>query len=231
MTPKPSARVILASGSPRRKDILQIFGLAPEVVPSLFAEDLSPTSFEDIHEYPVSTATHKAVEVYERLVRADPENGPDLVIGADTVVLTHAQPVSSDVAYSELPGVLQELLEKPVDKADNLRMLQDLNGSVCEVVTGVSLVFPILTSPGFSIRSLEERSLVYFSDNALGLLRAYVDSGEGLDRAGGFAVQGLGGLLIRKIEGDYHNVVGFPAASFFRFLDLLVEEDDDFLEV
>jgi septum formation protein len=43
--------------------------------------------------------------------------------------------------------------------------------------------------------------------------------------------QGLGGLLIRKIEGDYHNVVGFPAASFFRFLDLLVEEDDDFLEI
>lgn len=96
------------------------------------------------------------------------------MIGADTVVLTHAQPVSSDVAYSELPGVIQELLEKPVDKADNLRMLQDLNGSVCEVVTGVSLgewhfgsfvplggrpvdfviltVFPVITSPGFSIR-------------------------------------------------------------------------------
>ncbi|KAI0288951.1 Maf/Ham1 [Russula brevipes] len=224
-------RVILASGSPRRKEILQIFGLAPEIVSSQFAEDLSPSSFEDIHEYPVATATHKAVEVYERLVLADPENGPDLVIGADTVVLTHAQPVSSDVAYSELPGVQQELLEKPINKADNLRMLQDLNGSVCEVVTGVSVVFPVLTSPGFSIRSLEERSLVYFSDNALSLLRAYVDSGEGLDRAGGFAIQGLGGLLIRKIEGDYHNVVGFPAASFFRFLDLLVEEDDDFLEV
>jgi septum formation protein len=61
------------------------------------------------------------------------------VIGADTVVLTHAQPVSSDVAYSELPATNQELLEKPVNKADNLRMLQDLNGSVCEVVTGVSL--------------------------------------------------------------------------------------------
>ena len=61
------------------------------------------------------------------------------MIGADTVVLTHAQPFSSDVAHSELPVVKQELLEKPVDKADNLRMLQDLNGSVCEVVTGVSL--------------------------------------------------------------------------------------------
>ena len=61
------------------------------------------------------------------------------MIGADTVVLTHAQPFSSDVAHSELPVVKQELLEKPADKADNLRMLQDLNGSVCEVVTGVSL--------------------------------------------------------------------------------------------
>lgn len=61
------------------------------------------------------------------------------MIGADTVVLTHAQPVSSDIAYSELPGVHQELLEKPVDRGDNLRMLQDLNGNVCEVVTGVSL--------------------------------------------------------------------------------------------
>ncbi|KAH9043936.1 Maf/Ham1 [Lactarius pseudohatsudake] len=224
-------RVVLASNSPRRKEILQIFGLAPEIEPSTFAEDLSPLSFENIHEYPVATATHKAVEVYERLVSADPENGPDLVIGADTVVLTHAQPLSSDIAYSELPGVSQELLEKPENKADNLRMLQDLNGSVCEVVTGVSLVFPVLTSPGYDIRSLEERSLVYFFDNPLSLLNAYVDSGEGLDRAGGFAIQGLGGLLIRKIEGDYHNVVGFPAASFFRFLDLLVEDDDDFLEV
>lgn len=224
-------RVVLASNSQRRKEILRTFGLAPEVVPSTFAEDLGPSSFENIHEYPVATATHKAVEVYERLVRADPENGPDLVIGADTVVLTHAQPLSSDVAYSELPGVHQELLEKPESKADNLRMLQDMNGSVCEVVTGVSLVFPVLTSPGYDIRSLEERSLVYFFDNPPSLLTAYVDSGEGLDRAGGFAIQGLGGLLIRKIEGDYHNVVGFPAASFFRFLDLLVEEDDDFLEV
>ena len=71
--------------------------------------------------------------------RADPENGPDLVIAADTVVLTHVQPFSSGVGYSELPSVKQELLEKPADKADNLRMLQDLNGSVCEVVTGVSL--------------------------------------------------------------------------------------------
>ncbi|KAI0064921.1 Maf/Ham1 [Artomyces pyxidatus] len=224
-------RVILASNSPRRKDILRTFGLAPEIIPSTFGEDLNPYEFEDIHEYPVATATHKAVEVYERLVAEDPDNGPDLVIGADTVVLTHAQPLSSEIAYSELPGTRQELLEKPDSKVDNLRMLLDLNGAVCEVVTGVSVVFPILTSPGYAIRSLDERTLVYFSDNPTHVLEAYADSGEGIDRAGGFALQGLGGLLVRKIEGDYNNVVGFPAASFFRFLDMLVEDDDDFLEV
>jgi len=80
-------------------------------------------------------------------------------------------------------------------------------------------------------RSIDERSLVYFCDNTPELLKAYVDSGEGIDRAGGFAIQGLGGLLIRKVEGDYQNVVGFPAASFFQFMELLAEEDEDFLEI
>ena len=92
--------------------------------------------------------------------------------------------------------------------------------------------------------------MVYFADCPTYLLEAYADSGEGLDRAGGFAIQvcarlsssvtsnstfhsyqGLGGMLIRKVDGDYHNVVGFPAASFFKFLDMLVEEEDDFLDI
>ncbi len=79
------------------------------------------------------------------------------------------------------------------------------------------------------------------------MIEAYVESGEGIDRAGGFAIQaivvsnvslhliilnqGLGGMLIRKIEGDYNNVVGFPAASFFKLLEMLVDEEPDFLEV
>jgi len=164
-------------------------------------------------------------------VREDPDNAPDLVIGADTVVLTHAQPSTSEISYSVLPEVNQELLEKPISKEDNLRMLLDLNGGVCEVVTGVSVVYPVLTSPGYSIRSIDERSLVYFADSPPHIVEAYAESGEGIDRAGGFAIQGLGGILIRKIEGDHHNVVGFPAASFFQLLDLLVVEDPDFLEV
>ncbi|KAF8149077.1 inosine triphosphate pyrophosphatase-like protein [Crassisporium funariophilum] len=224
-------RIVLASNSPRRKEILRTFGLAPDIVPSTFKEDLNISHFPEVHEYPVATATYKAVQVYEKLVEEHPDDAPDLVIAADTVVLTHAQPVTSDTDYSMLPQVNQELLEKPSSKEENLRMLLDMNGGVCEVVTGVVVVYPVLTAPGYNTKSIDERSLVYFADNPRHIIDAYVESGEGIDRAGGFAIQGLGGILIRKIEGDYNNVVGFPAASFFKLLDLLVEEDPDFLEV
>ncbi|KAI3607527.1 septum formation protein maf [Moniliophthora roreri] len=225
-------KIILASNSPRRKAILETIGLAPDIVPSKFEEDLGTDSFPNLHEYPVATASHKAVEVYERLVTENPDDAPDLVIAADTVVLTHAQPSTSQTGYSVLPDITQELLEKPKDKEDNLRMLMDLNGSVCEVVTGVTVVYPVLQSPGYAIRSIDERSLVYFADNPTHLLKAYADCGEGesiseLRRD----LQGLGSLLVRKIEGDYNNVVGFPAASFFKLLDLILEEDEDFLSM
>jgi len=221
-------RVILASASPRRKDILKTFGLEPEIVPSKFEENLPHGQFEDIHEYPVATATQKAVEVYERLLEQNPEDPPDLVIGADTVVLSHVAPAHTG-DYTEQPR--PDILEKPISKADNLRMLLDLNGGVCEVVTGVSLVYPIITAPGYNIKSIDERTLVHFAESQSHVLEAYADSGEGVDRAGGFAIQGLGGMLIRKVDGDYYNVVGFPAASFFKFLDVLVEDEDDFLAI
>ncbi|KAI6016750.1 Maf Ham1 [Pisolithus marmoratus] len=221
-------RVVLASASPRRKEILRTLGLDPEVIPSTFQENLPLSSFENIHEYPVATATQKAVEVYKRLVEENPDDAPDLVIGADTVVLTHALPTTT---LEMETGTRQELLEKPTSKTDNLRMLLDLNGNVCEVVSGVSLVYPILTAPGYTIREFDERSLVYFAENPRHLLEAYVENGEGADRAGGFAVQGLGALLIRKIDGDHNNVVGFPGTALFTMLDILVEEDDDFLKI
>jgi len=224
-------RVVLASNSPRRKEILKNFGLDPEVVPSTFDETLPHSSFENVHEYPVATATHKAVEVYTRMVQQDPDDPPDLVIGADTVVLTHIETGGFGGDSSLLPQSRPDILEKPTSKDDNLRMLLDLNGGVCEVVTGVTLVYPILTAPGYQIKSIDERTLVYFADCSPTLLESYASSGEGVDRAGGFAIQGLAGMLVRKIEGDYNNVVGFPATSFFKFLDMLVDEEDDFLEI
>lgn len=121
-------------------------------------------------------------------------------------------------------GTRQELLEKPISKADHLRMLQDLNGNVCEVVTGVSLGglrfirlsgvdvdggfvasvpcaycagvcdevsgFWCVGRPGIDRRrEMDERTLVYFADSPVEILKAYVENGEGYDRAGGFAVQ------------------------------------------
>jgi len=223
-------RVVLASNSPRRREILRVVGLEPEVVPSTFAEDIPHWSFESPYEYPVATATHKAVEVYERLVKEDPQDPPDLVIAADTVVLSSvAMPVpntSSTLVNEPTP----EILEKPQSQEDNLRMLLDLNGQKCEVVTGVTIVYPILTAPGYAIKSIDERSYVHFAASPIHLLEAYADSKEGIDRAGGFAVQGRGGLLVSRIEGDYNNVVGFPATSFFRWLEELINDEDDFLQ-
>ncbi|KAF8517678.1 Maf-like protein [Hysterangium stoloniferum] len=224
-------RIVLASNSPRRKEILKTLGLDPEVVPSLFKEDLPHSLFNNVYEYPVATATEKAVEVYERLVQESPDDAPDLVIGADTVVLSHHATPSATTHHSEVPDTRPDILEKPQSKEDNLRMLMDLNGGACEVVTGVTVVYPIITAPGYGIRSIDERTVVHFSENPVHILKAYVDNGEGLDRAGGFAIQGLGSLLVRKIDGDYSNVVGFPGASFFKFIDTLITEEDDFLDI
>ncbi|PFH44862.1 hypothetical protein AMATHDRAFT_165583 [Amanita thiersii Skay4041] len=139
----------------------------------------------------------------------------------DTIVLTHVQTLTSQTDYSILPDYKQELLEKPASKADNMHMLLNLNRNICKVVTGVTV----------GIRSIDERTLVYFADSPKHLLEAYIESSKCIDRAGGFAIQGLGGLLIRKVEGDYNNVVGFLATSFFNLLNLLVDEDPDFLDI
>lgn len=69
---------------------------------------------------------------------------------------------------------------------------------------------PQLATPGYRLESLVTESKVVFAENSPTLLKAYVASGEGLDRAGGFAIQGMGGLLIKEIKGDYNNCVGFP---------------------
>ncbi|WFC94059.1 hypothetical protein MBRA1_000689 [Malassezia brasiliensis] len=208
-------RIVLASGSPRRVELLASVGLRPEVVPSRFEEDLPKSEFagEGVHEYPVQTASHKAMEVYERLVREQPDTPPDLVIAADTIVV-----------YGE------EIMEKPSNKIDNLRMLADLSGHSCTAMTGVAIVHPILQSPGFKVRTLVEQTRLYFSDIPASVLQAYVDSEEGLDRAGGFAIQGKGALLVRGVEGDYSNVVGFPVFSFFALLHELVENGELDLE-
>ena len=162
----------------------------------------------------------------------------EIFVTADTVVLTHQSPGISSMSYADAPPIRQDILEKPSSKEDNLRMLLDMNGGVCEVVTGVSLgssflvvlnasprahmdglVYPVLEAPGYNIkydtsflrngvdrfisayRSIDERTQVYFADNSKELLEAYADSEEGIDRAGGFAIQ-VGGLRPSKLTID-----------------------------
>ncbi|KAK4055806.1 hypothetical protein OIO90_003059 [Microbotryomycetes sp. JL221] len=189
--------VVLASASPRRIEILRQFGLEPRVVPSTFPETLSHGDFEEPGQY-------CAVEVYEKLVAQSPEDPPDLVIGADTIVV--------------LSGQSPIILEKPRNEADQLRMLQDYNGQTVSVITAVTLTQPQIANPGYSLTSLVNETKVEFADNSIELLKAYIECGEGIDRAGGFAIQGRGGLLIREIKGDYNNCVGFPGQAFFSWL-------------
>ncbi|GAA6059005.1 hypothetical protein JCM10212_001715 [Sporobolomyces blumeae] len=206
-------RIVLASASPRRAEILATYGLKPEIVPSAFPETLSHADFaDDPSQYAVYTGSEKAVEVYEKLVRENPEDPPDLVIGADTVVL--------------LNGPSPAILEKPENKVDQMDMLKSYSDAAVQVVTGVTIVQPQLATPGYSCASLVVGTKVKFAQNSDELLQAYVDCGEGLDRAGGFAIQGQGGLLIKSIEGDYNNCVGFPGQAFVEWLSELADQGE-----
>ncbi|CAO2632996.1 Probable bifunctional dTTP/UTP pyrophosphatase/methyltransferase protein [Lemmus lemmus] len=187
-------RVVLASASPRRQDILGYTGLRFEVVPSRFPETLDKASFPTPHDYSRETARQKALEVARRLQENDLQI-PDIVIGADTVVSVDGQ-----------------ILEKPRDKEDAFQMLCRLSGREHSVITGVAIVrYPEVTS-------FHEETLVTFSELTDELLRDYVDSGEPLDKAGGYALQALGAMLVERAEGDFLGAVGFPLNRFCREL-------------
>ncbi|CCO30513.1 N-acetylserotonin O-methyltransferase-like protein Short=ASMTL [Rhizoctonia solani AG-1 IB] len=210
LTKLANKRIVLASASPRRLQILRQFGLDPEIVPSKFAEDLPHDEFSNVYEYPVATATEKAVEVYVRMVEENPDDPPSLVIAADTVVLTKIASAGSNIHDSLLPEVRPDILEKPQDKGDNLRMLLELNG--------------------YAIKSMDDRCIVHFHDSHISILEAYVDSEEGMDRAGGFALQERGAHLVSRVEGDFYNAVGFPGSAFFKWIGVLINEEDDFMD-
>ena len=160
-------------------------GLEPEVVASTFNETLPHGQFADeLSQYAVATATEKAVEVYTRLVEQSPDAPPDMVIGADTIIMCDGQ-----------------ILEKPGSRAENLRMLLELNGRAHDVVTAVTVIWPILANPGYGTASLCETTHVHFAEHERTMLEAYCDAGEGVDRAGGYAIQGRGALLVQRIEG------------------------------
>ncbi|XP_014651001.1 PREDICTED: N-acetylserotonin O-methyltransferase-like protein [Ceratotherium simum simum] len=197
--------VVLASASPRRREILSQTGLRFEVVPSRFKENLQKASFPTPHAYAVETAKQKALEVACRMHQKDLRT-PDIVIGADTIVTV---------------GGL--ILEKPVDKQDAYSMLSRLNGTEHSVFTGVAIVHCCSTDGRLHTEVTEfyEETRVRFSELSEELLREYIDSGEPTDKAGGYGIQALGGMLVESAHGDFLNVVGFPLNRFCRELTRL----------
>ncbi|XP_025910756.1 N-acetylserotonin O-methyltransferase-like protein isoform X2 [Apteryx rowi] len=197
-----SKRVVLASASPRRQEILTNAGLRFEVVPSWFKETLEKSSFAAPYEYAIETAKQKALEVANRM-HVKHLRTPDIVIGADTIVT-----------------VDEQILEKPVDKQDAYRMLSRLSGKEHSVFTGVAIVHCSSKDDQLEteVTDFYEETKVKFSDLSEELLWEYIHSGEPMDKAGGYGIQALGGMLVEYVHGDFLNVVGFPLNHFCKKL-------------
>ncbi|ELK37094.1 N-acetylserotonin O-methyltransferase-like protein [Myotis davidii] len=190
-----------------------ICGLRFEVVPSRFKEKLNKASFPTPYAYAIETAKQKALDVARRKQQArgaprGPPGGkdlraPDIVIGADTIVT--------------LQGLI---LEKPVDKQDAYSMLSRLNGKEHSVFTGVTIIQCSCQDSqlDMEISEFHEETLVKFSQLSEELLWDYIHSGEPMDKAGGYGIQALGGMLVEYVHGDFLNVVGFPLNHFCKKL-------------
>lgn len=179
--------LILASASPRRREILGEARIDFEAHPAEICEDMNPG------EPPLEYALRLAREKAEKIARHFPRH---FVLGADTIVV-----------------VDQESLGKPLDKSDAVRMLRLLSGRGHEVTTAVSVVAP--GKPG-DTRSATTQ--VYFRELTDTEIRAYVDSGEPMDKAGAYAIQGGAARWVVRLEGEYSNVVGLPIALVTQML-------------
>jgi nucleoside triphosphate pyrophosphatase len=182
-------RLILASASPRRRDLLRNAGIDFEVWPGQIVEEIQPDELPE--EFARRAAREKAMQI---AASAPPGL---LVLGADTVVVIDGQ-----------------TLGKPSDAQDATRMLRLLSGRTHQVHTGICLV-----RPPDKIEALEhETTLVTFRKLDEVEIRQYVESGEPWDKAGGYAIQGLASKFVTRISGCYSNVVGLPVALVYEIL-------------
>ena len=184
-------RIILASQSPRRRELLTQIGLKFEVIPSTVEEVItSANSVEVVQEL----AQQKARDVAKVAGKETPKASL-LVIGADTIVVYEGK-----------------ILGKPEDKEDAVRMLTMLQGKEHSVYTGVAL----LTGEQEIIFAEETR--VQMCPMTPEEIAWYVNTGEPMDKAGAYGIQGLCARFIRQIQGDYNNVVGLPVGRIYQEL-------------
>lgn len=177
-------KIILASASPRRKELLETAGAEFEICVADVDESIPEGTLPE--DAAKMTAEKKALAVAER-------NENAIVIGADTIV------VAGD-----------KILGKPKDKADACAMLSMLSGVEHSVITGVCIAC------GEHKTTFAQVSKVKFYDLTQSEIEAYVETGEPMDKAGAYGIQGKGCVLVEKIEGDYFNIVGLPVARVMR---------------
>lgn len=184
-------RIVLASGSPRRKEILTQIGAMYDVIVSDCDESTSCTEPAEL----VKELSYKKAEAV-----AKDMTGSVIVIGADTVV-----------AYDGT------ILGKPKDDADAERMITMLSGDVHQVYTGVSLIIKEENGESKTI-TFAECSEVEVESLDKRQIEAYIATKEGTDKAGSYAVQGIFAAHIKGIKGDYFNIVGLPVAGIYKRL-------------
>jgi len=182
-------RLILASHSPRRQELLRRAGFAFEVRPSRIEE--VPRPGETAEDFACRAAQEKALDV---AAACQPDT---LILGADTVVVVNG-----------------ELLGKPRDAEDARRMLRLLLGRVHRVVTGVCLV----RAPQEIMALKYETTAVTFRQLDEEEIQSYLASGEPFDKAGAYGIQGLASRFVTRVEGCYFNVVGLPVALVYEIL-------------
>lgn len=171
-------RVVLASSSPRRRELLTLIGIPHEVRPANIDETLRP------REVPRRHAERLAREKASAIATRDADR---ITIGADTVVV-----------------IDRKVLGKPVDVADAARMLRMLSGREHTVITAVAV------SRGRKLRSAVEEVKVKFRRLRGDEIEAYIATGEPMDKAGAYGIQGYGATIVERIEGDYFAVMGLP---------------------
>jgi septum formation protein len=182
--------LILASASPRRRDLLTQAGLRFDVLPANIDESRHPD------ETPAAYVQRLALEKAQAIHALHPAA---TVLGADTtVVLTHNNTA--------------EILNKPTDLVDAERMLRALSGQSHHVHTGIAVVSPTTQ------RSHVETTTVFFAPIPAADLAHYLATGDSLDKAGAYGIQGYAARWIPRIEGDFFNVMGLPIAAVVRLL-------------
>lgn len=184
-------KVILASGSPRRKMILELAGIPFQCITSDAGEEFDPD--EDRHKIPVILAERKAEKVFS--LCADPHQ--TIVIGADTIVVLG-----------------DEILNKPEGKDEAFEMLNKLSGRKHRVITGVVMKSSGMKQSFYTVTSIKFRNL------SAAQINNYIDHRRPFDKAGGYAIQEeIGRIAVEEIDGSYFNVAGLPFVETLNCLE------------